>query len=274
MNERPSEERPARILVAIDASPQSLAALHAALELASDLDAEVDTLFVEDINLIHLCGLPFGREIGSYTGMVRRLESNAIESQLRAQAGHIERSITTATAHSPIRWTFRVSRGAVVDELLAAADRAAILSLGRAGQMRRRSLGSTAQALVRQSRRPLLILGETGSFARPLTAVFTGSPASERALRWIAGITQHHPQPVRVLVLPAPDTPREEMAAAVESLQARARAILGETRIQFIPVRHGAVLATLHANNGGTLVLPGEYAALLADHVGPTVLVP
>ena len=52
-----------RILVALDASPQSEAALRAAAELAALLEAELEGLFVEDINLLHLCGLPFGREI-------------------------------------------------------------------------------------------------------------------------------------------------------------------------------------------------------------------
>ena len=274
MNERLHEEQPARILVAIDASPQSLTALRAALELATLLDAEVDAIFVEDINLLHLCGFPFNREIGSYTGSLRPLESTAIESQLRAVAGRIQRTITTLAAQSPVRWTFRVSRGPVVDELLAAAGSASMRSMGRAGQLRRKSLGSTARALVQQSRRPLLILGESGGFQQPLTAVFTGTPAAERALHWIAGVTEHTPQPVRVLLLLPPGTPREEMARTLQLLQERAQEILGEAAVQYIPVRYGNVLATLNAHDGGTLVLPGEHADLLADHLGPTVVVP
>ncbi|MBK7177644.1 MAG: universal stress protein [Chloroflexi bacterium] len=52
-----------RILVALDASPHSLAALEAAIDLAERLDAELQGLFVEDINLLRLAQLPFAREL-------------------------------------------------------------------------------------------------------------------------------------------------------------------------------------------------------------------
>src|SRR5512143_1804987 len=57
-------ERPAglRIWVALDESPRSAAALTAAADLAAGLDAELAGLFVEDISLQHLIGLPFARE--------------------------------------------------------------------------------------------------------------------------------------------------------------------------------------------------------------------
>ncbi len=269
MNEVVLHPSPARILVALDASPQSVAALRAAMELAALLEAEVEGIFVEDINLVRLCGFPFSHEIGSYTGSLRRLDSAAIECQLRAMAARIQHSISALTAQSTVPWSFHVSRGAVVEELLTASNRAALLTLGRAGQVRRKSLGSTARELVRQSRRPMLILGETGRFQTPLTAVYTGTPASARALRWIAEVIRHGPQPVRVFVLAPPDgaqTPAE--------LQDSARALLGDVQIEFIAVRYGNILATLHAHDGGTLVLPGEQADLLAEHVGPTVIVP
>src|SRR5215207_6945347 len=55
------------ILVALDMSPHSEAALAAAAELAVALGLELRGLYVEDINLLRLCGLPFGIEYGSFT---------------------------------------------------------------------------------------------------------------------------------------------------------------------------------------------------------------
>ena len=52
-----------RILVAIDTSPHGSAALEAAARLATELRAELEGLFIEDINLLRLAGLPFAREI-------------------------------------------------------------------------------------------------------------------------------------------------------------------------------------------------------------------
>ena len=48
-----------RILVALDASPHSLNALRAAAELAAVTESELHGLYVEDLNLLRMCGLPF-----------------------------------------------------------------------------------------------------------------------------------------------------------------------------------------------------------------------
>ena len=84
--EGPRSEQGERILVALDASPQSVAALRAAAELAALMEAELEGLFIEDINLLHLCGLPFSHEIGSYTAKRRQLDNLALERQLRGLA--------------------------------------------------------------------------------------------------------------------------------------------------------------------------------------------
>ena len=52
-----------RILVALDASAANRTALQTAALLASELQAELQALFVEDINLLRLAELPFAREV-------------------------------------------------------------------------------------------------------------------------------------------------------------------------------------------------------------------
>ena len=63
MSERQEEDKIQRILVALDASTDSLAALDAAAKLAQCLQAELVGLFVEDVNLLYMAGLPFTREL-------------------------------------------------------------------------------------------------------------------------------------------------------------------------------------------------------------------
>ena len=60
------EEQSERIVVALDASPNSVAALRAGAELASLLGVDLEGLFVEDIDLVRLCGLPYRQEVGSF----------------------------------------------------------------------------------------------------------------------------------------------------------------------------------------------------------------
>ena len=258
-----------RIVVALDASSYSLAALRAAAELARMLDVELEGLFVEDINLLHLCGFPFTQEIGSYTAMARPIENVVVERQLRTLATTIQEAIHRIVLKTPVRWTFHVRRGAVVDELLAAAQGAALLSIGRSGQARRATLGSTAQALVQRSQRPLLLLNEHGGLVYPLIAIYTGSDASQRVLQWLATLGHSSHNAVRILLVVRPET-----ADSVAGLEAYARALLGDLAVEFIPVRYGNVLMTLRAHNSGTLVLPSEYADLVADHPGSAIIVP
>lgn len=269
MNEATPERQSRHIVVALDASSSSLAALRAAAEVAALLDVDLEGLFIEDINLLRLCGFPFNREIGSYTGTARRLENATVERQLRTLATVIQQAMSQVAIKTPVRWSLQVRRGSVVNELLAAAQEADLMSLGRSGQRRQNTLGPTASALVQKSRRPLLILGTDGTLADPLTAVYTGSDTSQRALQWLATLTHYNPRPVRVLLVVRPDMPR-----TIPELEAEARALLGDLTVEFFVVRYGNVLMSLHAHNGGTLVLPNEYAALVAEHPGPIILVP
>jgi nucleotide-binding universal stress UspA family protein len=269
VNETGLERRNGRIVVALDASPDSIAALRVAAEIAALLDIELEGLFVEDINLIHLCGFPFGQEVGSYTATVRRLDNASIERQFRTIEGVIQKSMSQVATRLPVRWTFQVRRGPIVSELLTAAQDAALISLGRSGQVRRRTLGSTARALVQQSQRPLLLLGQGGSLVFPLLSIYTGSNASQRALQWLASLARYDSRPVRVIVVARPDSPQ-----TVEQLESDAQQILGEHPVEFVPVRYGDVLMTLRSHNGGTLVISSDQTELLAEHPGPTVIVP
>jgi nucleotide-binding universal stress UspA family protein len=276
MNEAAMPERIDRIVVALDASPQSVAALKAAAELAALMEAELEGLFVEDINLLHVCGFPFCLEVGSYTAQLRRMDNRGMERQLRALAATIQQVMERVAAQTPVRWSFHVRRGPVVQELLAAAQSAALMSVGRAGRVRRSGIGSTAQSLVRQAQRPLLILDEGGGLQYPLTVLYTGSAAAQRALELAARLSRGEPARLRVVVWDA----GEGSPDAAQLEQAARRLVENDTertapRIDFITVTHPADLpATLRRLDSGTLVLPREQSALVAEHSGPTLLVP
>jgi nucleotide-binding universal stress UspA family protein len=282
MNEASVPVRPERIVVALDASPQSVAALKAAVEMAALLEAEVEGLFVEDINLIHLCAFPFCHEIGSYTARLRPVDNKSMERHLRVIAGNIrqamEQAATQAHSQSPVRWSFRVSRGPVVTELLAAAQSASLLSIGRAGQVRQRSLGSTTRLLMSRSQRPLFISGEGGGLRYPLTVVYTGSPAAERALQLAVRLIHHAPKslpPANLLRVVVWGNPAEQ--GDLVQLEQAVRRRLGQEQLQAVVVhvsRSADLPATLRLHDGGIWVLPGEQSALVAEHSGPVLLVP
>jgi len=149
----------ARILVALDASPGSVAAAAAAASLAARLRAELEGVFVEDADLLTLTAYPAAQEIGSFSATVRGLGSRDLERQFRFQAERARRALEQYAVRSRVRWSFRVVRGRVKAEILAAAAGADLVSLGRsAGWAGRRRLGSVARALLAQGTGRVLLL--------------------------------------------------------------------------------------------------------------------
>jgi nucleotide-binding universal stress UspA family protein len=120
-----------RIWVALDESPRSTAALTAAAVLAAELDAELAGLFVEDIDLQHLIGLPFAREFSLLTGAGRPLSQTDMEQSWRREAESLQRLLADAARRQRLRWSFRVARGRVAAEMNTLAQTFDLIVLGR-----------------------------------------------------------------------------------------------------------------------------------------------
>jgi K+-sensing histidine kinase KdpD len=99
MNQQ-SESRRERVVVALDASANSRATLRAAAQLALQLQAELEGLFIEDDNLLRLCNLPFSQEVGLFSATARRLDSGAIEREFRGVARSLQQLIASIAEHS------------------------------------------------------------------------------------------------------------------------------------------------------------------------------
>ena len=110
-----------RILVAMDGSAHSLAALDAAAELAGHLRSMLTGIFVEDLDLLHLAGLPFASELGEATATLRKLDAQAVERRLRSRARRIRAAFEHAASRAHVTAAFRVVRGRVAEEVLGAS---------------------------------------------------------------------------------------------------------------------------------------------------------
>lgn len=160
-----------RIVLALDISPRSRAALELATALAAELDAELAGLFVEDADLLHIGRLPFAREIGLFCPAPRPLDLRQLELALRREAEQARRLLVEAAARSRLRWSFQVARGRIASALFTLAAEADLVVLGKRPRVGVRQLGA---ALVQWQVRT--------AAPGPVVAVYDGSPSCRRAL--------------------------------------------------------------------------------------------
>jgi nucleotide-binding universal stress UspA family protein len=255
-----------RILVALDASPPSLAALEAAVELAGRFRAELLGLFVEDVNLLRLAELPFAQEIGFFSATRRKLDTQRIERQFRGQAARIRRVLELIAERMQVNWSFRVARGVIASVLLTAASEVDLIILGRGGWSltQRRQLGSTARAILSETPCLALILQQGTYLELPMLVVYDGSPLAQKALATAAALVQGEGGDLTVLVLADDlDMAHRLQRQAAEWLQGRG------VNVRYRPLTKLSVPRLAHilqTEERGTLVLPAR-SALLQDEV-------
>jgi nucleotide-binding universal stress UspA family protein len=245
-----------RILVAIDASPQSLAALEAAAELAADLDAELVGIYVEDINLIRLAALPVVLETGEASARTRRLKSSRMDRQLRSQAARAAQAMAVAASRAQVRWSFTVARGSIETELLQAASEADLFILGRAGWSGKRRLGSTARKLVAAGNNRTMIIERGERLLPTLMTVYDGSDQSKRALDTAISLGEY-----LAVGIVAED---EDQARALQSEVAAILDLLGlKARYRWLVRADTSELANMvRTQEECILILPGESPLL------------
>ena len=174
-----------RILVAIDASEANRSALQTAALLASQLQAELQALFVEDINLLRLAELPFAREMMYGSRDSRQITLANMERQIQAQASQLRQLVDATAQQNQIKVDFRVLRGQIGSELLLASQQMDLLILGKNTQLLRQSakLGRVAQEVLTTVSCNVLLLQHGTRIDRPVAVVFDGSEVSRRGLQ-------------------------------------------------------------------------------------------
>jgi len=210
-----------RVLVAMDASPHSRAALEAAIELASHFEAELRGLFVEDINMLRAVGLPFSRVLGQFSASWRPIDAREIERRLRTRARQIQRLFRELTERSTLSTSFHVARGTVAREILAAAQEADVLVLGRVGwsQTREWRLGSTARVACTEAAPTMtLVIRQGQPLTTPVLVPYDGAPIGGLALRLGGMLVRGLHGPLQVLLLP---TKEQDVQALREQVLAR-----------------------------------------------------
>jgi len=257
-----------RIVVAVDASPHSRAAMEAAVRLAARFDAVLLGLFVEDINVLRIAGLPHAQEFGVYSAQRRQINTVDVERQLRVRSRQVEDRFRLLSERASVQGTFRVTRGSVGTEIQSAAADADLLIVGRAGwsQLRERQVGSTTRAVCSAGAPRITAVLQSGAqLAPPILVVYDASEAAEKALVFAARLVDEMRGPLEVLLV----------ADSELLLQAR-RNLLEQSLTELKVMNHQHSLITsalqnliqaIYVLHAQTVVLPASLSLLQEGRV-------
>jgi len=176
-----------RILAAVDATPTSTTVLKTAALLARKFGGELEGIFVEDINLLRLAGLPFARELTWSTAMDLRLDYGRMERALRGHASYARQVVVNTTSQMNLHVSLRIARGQIGPELLRAAQDIDLLILGKARKSQDVNIGVTTRQVVRQAHCSVLLVAAE---PRPYKTVMTMFDGTENSIQRIKTAAQ------------------------------------------------------------------------------------
>lgn len=273
-NPPPASAEAGRVLVLLDASRASQAALEAAAALAATLRSELQAVFVEEADLLRSAAYPFTREIGSLSGQPRPLETGALETSLRRRAARIRRAAEQAAARAQIRCSLEVRRGSVRREVLAVTTPGDVLVLGKTGWSAAAGsrLGSTARRLVREAPGRVHLTGtRPPSPDSPVLVVVDALESGHEALAFALARARHQRRPLSVLLVPLddPDAARERE----QTLSAWVAAADHPVRVHLLRAPAPRELLRALERQPAAEVVLGRRSPLLAGPQGDALLV-
>jgi nucleotide-binding universal stress UspA family protein len=252
-----SEEAPSlqRILVALNASPQSQAALDAAIRLAAVFGGEVKGLFIEDETLLRTAQLPFAQEVRAYTAPPRRLNNQRMQRQMRHQAKHAEHALQYAAQQAEVEFDFETVQGRVTRELLRAAATVDLLVLGKTSTASsRRQLGSTSETVLADAPTSVLVLREAVPVQQPILTYYDGSEGAAATLRMAVQIAHRGgPRPLTVLIPPREESETRRLRDEVQDQYGSS-----ELSLYVYPLTQveSSRLSAFARRTGGLVILP------------------
>lgn len=173
-----------RILIPIDSSSHSFAALQAAIFMAGHYEAVLKGLYIEDIALLGLAEMPFRQEVGEYSAIVRELSIDNLTRGISVQSKWVTTTFQKLINRSQLNGDIAILRGKVIDIIMQESQDCDLLIIGKSGKnvLGKRRLGSTTNALIRKNEKSLLLVEEGNQIGYPLIMLYDPSPLGQMCL--------------------------------------------------------------------------------------------
>jgi hypothetical protein len=166
------------------------------------------SLFIEDVNLLHMGALPFTRVAGAGP-LSREVDHAMLERALRRAAAETRATLARLAEGGAVRWSFRVVRGQIAREIIAATGPEDLLIVEET------ALGRTLRPAVARADASVLCLRADRDGAPEVLVAWRAGKEGGRALGAAAGLALATGHALTVL-LPADEAAAESARAAVE----------------------------------------------------------
>ncbi|WP_455365141.1 hypothetical protein [Kaarinaea lacus] len=128
------EAKVLQVLLALDAASHNIDALETAINLASQLHAELIGLFIEDMDLLRSANLPFASEIVATSGEERTISADYIERALRAWSSQVQAQLAREAQKANIKCTFRTVHNRRIETLISETGESNLLIISHSRQ--------------------------------------------------------------------------------------------------------------------------------------------
>lgn len=261
-------ERRGRVVLHIASGHPNAIAIEAAVRIAQAFNSEIESLFVEDLQLYDLASYPFAREISLSSARSRTISRDDIEKEMRLCGQSLQRRVETLARAAEVPLRAKVVRDDPVQALakacaedgpwnvVALADALPPGQGARLCELFNTVAGTTGLMLVgpkaRRTRGPIIAVVETPEHLQPMLR------AGERMARVLGG---------DVMLMLVSDS-----QSADEWLDGQVRLALGEqSRMRLLHYRAdqsapAALAEVIRRLNGGFVI--GHFGGLLVPADG------
>ena len=106
-------------------------AIELAIAIARSNNSGLHGLFIEDLDLLRVAGLPFSSEISLASGQARVLDSQQVTLGFNARSRHFRRSLLRQAEKSSLPWSYSKARGGKLSKALEESINAEFLVIGQ-----------------------------------------------------------------------------------------------------------------------------------------------
>lgn len=207
-----------KILVPTDGSPNSLIALDYAMYIARKQSASLTGLYVIDVNLIQgpmLTDVSGSVGMPPYEGFF-----DAIEKSLDEKAEFILKEFQERCVNAGVKSDVKKIIGKVSSVIIEEAQHADMILMAKKGEHFHLKegglLGSVAEAVVRNSGKPVLITPENFMEIESMALAYDGSDSAVKALKLSLNLSEKNAWPMTAIIITNDSRKAAALSAQVE----------------------------------------------------------